>query len=114
MDARVRGEVLFGAGYGLGERLPPALSGRSIPLQTHLDIHQTITENIVAAIEADAGHFKLPWQRSGMATFIPKNAVSGNAYAGINVVALWAEAMVRRNVGPIVQAARRHFRIGSD
>jgi antirestriction protein ArdC len=61
-----------------------------------LDIHQAITDNIIAAIEAGAGEFRLPWQRSGVVTVLPTNSATGNAYQGINILSLWASAIERR------------------
>ena len=61
-----------------------------------LDLHQAVTDKIVAAIEAGVGDARLPWQRTGLATLLPKNAHSGHAYNGINVLSLWAEAQVAR------------------
>lgn len=65
-------------------------------MKPHLDVHQTITDSIVASIEAGAGDPSMPWHRSGMATLLPKNAATGNAYQGINVVSLWVAAELRR------------------
>lgn len=57
------------------------------------DIYQTITDRIVAAIEAGAGDWKMPWHaQDGGAAVMPTNAASGRAYRGINVVMLWAAA----------------------
>lgn len=55
------------------------------------DIHQTITDKIIAAIEAGAGEFIMPWHRkkSGLK---PRNVLTGNHYQGINILALWIEA----------------------
>ena len=60
-----------------------------------LDVHQSITNSIVAAIEAGAGDATLPWHRTGASSILPKNVATGNAYNGINVVALWATAQER-------------------
>jgi antirestriction protein ArdC len=65
-------------------------------MKPHLDVHQAITDSIVAAIEAGAGEPTMPWHRSGMATLLPKNAATGNAYQGINVVSLWVAAELRQ------------------
>lgn len=55
------------------------------------DIHQRITNQIVAAIAAGAGEFRMPWHRQrGIGT--PTNAITGRAYRGINTLLLWAEA----------------------
>jgi len=56
------------------------------------DVHRAVTDKIVAAIEAGAGEFVMPWHRMGPDTGRPTNAVTGNKYRGVNVVALWAEA----------------------
>ncbi len=63
--------------------------------QTQIDIHQVVTDAIVAAIEAGAGEWKMPWHTRGGASFIPTN-VEGHRYRGINCVHLWAVAE-RRN-----------------
>jgi antirestriction protein ArdC len=54
-----------------------------------------ITDSIVAAIEAGAGNATLPWHRTGASSILPKNVATGNAYNGINVLALWATAQER-------------------
>jgi antirestriction protein ArdC len=61
--------------------------------QSRFDLHQTLTDQIVAAIErVSADDFRLPWHRSGMSSIQPKNALTKNAYRGINIVALWIAA----------------------
>lgn len=62
-------------------------------MKERIDIHQVITDQVIAAIEAGvSGDFQLPWQRGGAYSFTPKNANTGNAYNGVNVVQLWAVA----------------------
>ena len=56
------------------------------------DIHQHITDLIVAAIERGAGEFRLPWHRSAGNIMRPVNVASRKAYRGVNVLALWATA----------------------
>ena len=57
------------------------------------DVHQSITDRIVAAIEAGAGPWQRPWSvRSGGRR--PANVASGKSYRGINTLALWAEAQL--------------------
>jgi antirestriction protein ArdC len=58
------------------------------------DIHQHITNQIVAAIEQGAGDFKLPWNRGGHITR-PTNVASRKAYRGVNIIALWAASEVQ-------------------
>jgi antirestriction protein ArdC len=56
------------------------------------DIHQHITDRIIAAIECGAGEFRLPWHRSTGNIMRPVNIASKNPYRGVNVLALWATA----------------------
>jgi antirestriction protein ArdC len=66
----------------------------TVPSKPRMDLYRSITEKIVAAIEAGAGEFVMPWHRSGIRVGRPTNALSGARYRGINVVALWAESML--------------------
>ena len=56
------------------------------------DIHQHITDQIIAAIESGAGEFRLPWHRSAGNIMRPINIASKNAYRGVNILTLWATA----------------------
>ncbi len=56
------------------------------------DVHQHVTDQIVAAMEEGAGAWQMPWHRSAHAVTRPKNIASGNAYRGINVLSLWIAA----------------------
>ena len=60
--------------------------------QERFDIHQHITDQIVAAIERGAGEFRLPWHRSAGNIMRPVNIASKKAYRGVNILALWATA----------------------
>ena len=50
------------------------------------DIYQTITAKILAAIEASPGDPIMPWQRGGFKAVLPTNAVTGQAYRGVNIL----------------------------
>ena len=58
------------------------------------DVYRAITDKIVEAIEAGAGKFVMPWHSCGAPVGRPTNAHTGVTYRGVNVVGLWAEAMV--------------------
>lgn len=60
--------------------------------KTRRDLHDEITSQLIATIESGPGQFTLPWRRDGAALHLPTNALTGNAYAGINVLTLWAAA----------------------
>lgn len=57
--------------------------------QERFDIHQHITNQIVAVIERGAGDFQLPWHNGGN-ILRSINVASKKPYRGINIVALWA------------------------
>jgi antirestriction protein ArdC len=60
------------------------------------DIYQTVTDKIVAMLEAGAGAWRMPWHTDKMGLgelplSMPHN-VSGRPYRGVNVPILWAAA----------------------
>jgi antirestriction protein ArdC len=57
-----------------------------------IDIHQHITDSIIAAIEAGAGEWRMPWMRKSSG--LPANVATGRKYRGVNVLALWVEAQL--------------------
>jgi antirestriction protein ArdC len=56
------------------------------------DIYARITAEIVAAIEAGAGEWRMPWHHTGASTARPINLASRKGYRGVNVLALWIAA----------------------
>lgn len=56
------------------------------------DIHAHITDHIVAAIEAGADEWQMPWRRAQGALHRPQNALTGNGYQGVNILSLWVAA----------------------
>ena len=65
------------------------------------DIHAEITSKLIASIEADPGQPSMPWRRSSGPLFMPTNALTGNAYNGINIVSLWVSAEVSGFTAPV-------------
>jgi len=61
-----------------------------------VDVFQSITEKIVAAIEAGATEFVMPWHGGILPPTFPVNAATDKAYRGVNIVALWVDAMSKR------------------
>lgn len=66
---------------------------RSNAQSDRTDVYTRITAEIVAAIEAGAGKWRMPWHHDGSAIARPINLASGKRYRGINTVALWVAAM---------------------
>lgn len=56
--------------------------------KTNQDVYQQITNRVIAAIEAGAPRFEMPWHR-GAQKSRPLNVLSGKHYRGVNTVALW-------------------------
>lgn len=90
----VKEKSLAGAVTGLEaeRRLSAGPSGRPAMAETRADIHTRITNEIVAAIEAGAGKWHVPWHHDGSSIARPINIASGKGYRGINVLALWIAA----------------------
>ncbi len=59
-----------------------------------LDIYQTVTDQIIQAIENSVGDPVMPWQRSGLLS-LPNNVDTGNTYNGINIINLWVTGELR-------------------
>lgn len=62
------------------------------------NIHDEVTARIVAELEQGSVPWVKPWQ-SGLATAgagcLPENAATGRAYAGVNILTLWAAAAAK-------------------
>lgn len=56
------------------------------------DIYTRLTAEIVAAIEAGAGDWRMPWHHDGAAVTRPENVASTKRYRGVNILALWIAA----------------------
>lgn len=59
---------------------------------TREDLHQRITNQIIATIEAGAGSYRMPWNPKlcqGDSVRLPHNPVGNYAYHGINILSLW-------------------------
>lgn len=57
------------------------------------DIYTRITAEIIAAVEAGGGEFRMPWHHAGTSIARPTSLASGKPYRGINIIALWAAAV---------------------
>ena len=56
------------------------------------DIYTRVTNEIVAAIEAGADSWTMPWHHDGSATSRPLNAGTCKPYRGSNILSLWIAA----------------------
>lgn len=56
------------------------------------DLHQRVTDQILAAMEANPGEYRTPWHRGTGSIMRPKNALTKKPYNGINILVLWCAA----------------------
>lgn len=68
---------------------------KKITKKPRVDVHAKITAQIIKSIEAGAGEWQMPWHRAGKGLNRPDNIDTKNHYRGINVLALWVEAMAQ-------------------
>jgi antirestriction protein ArdC len=59
------------------------------------NVYRAITEKIAAAIAAGAGSFQMPWHGGASAIALPTNAATNATYRGVNILALWVDAMTK-------------------
>jgi len=67
-----------------------------VPSESKVSVYEAVTAQIVAAIEAGAGTCTMPWHGGVVPMTMPINAASEMPYHGVNVVALWAQAALKR------------------
>lgn len=56
------------------------------------DMYQTVTDNIIRALEAGVKPWVCPWTGNGADFGLPANFSTGTAYSGINIMLLWSSA----------------------
>lgn len=93
----------------------PAQAPAPAAEESRADIHQRITDRIVAAIEAGAGKWQMLWHRGadGATPRLPVNAATGKPYRGINTVALWAMAQAQGYPGAVWATYRQWAELGA-
>jgi antirestriction protein ArdC len=65
------------------------------------DVYSRITADIVAAIEAGASAYRMPWHHDGTSSARPINVASNKPYRGVNTLALWAAATRAGHAGGV-------------
>jgi antirestriction protein ArdC len=66
------------------------------PVISRADLYQEVTSRIIAELEAGRFPWVQPWKAGGaVAPGMPRNALTGRAYSGINVLILWATVIER-------------------
>ncbi|HGE8377219.1 TPA: zincin-like metallopeptidase domain-containing protein [Serratia marcescens] len=72
--------------------LDPSGSSKTKFSKNRTDIYQTVTDNIIAALEAGVKPWSCPWQRVDGMSGLPSNYATGAAYSGMNIMLLWCSA----------------------
>lgn len=78
------------------------------------DVYTRVTDTIVAELEAGVRPWTKPWSAEHLASRISRPLRStGQAYSGINVILLWAEAVARGFCAPIWITFRQALALGA-
>ncbi|QPR26565.1 DUF1738 domain-containing protein (plasmid) [Edwardsiella hoshinae] len=56
------------------------------------DLYQTVTDNIIAALEQGVKPWVCPWSKTGISG-MPVNLTTGGQYHGMNIMLLWESAL---------------------
>jgi len=64
-------------------------------LSQRVDVYESVTAQIIAAIEDGVERCVMPWQGATVPVAMPLNALTEMRYHGVNVVSLWAQAATR-------------------
>ncbi len=76
-------------------------------------LYDSVTQSIIAAIEANPGKPAMPWHRdAGAPLFMPANALTRNLYRGINTVVLWVSAEQQGYTTPVWGTYRQWAELG--
>jgi antirestriction protein ArdC len=56
-------------------------------------LYQEVTDRIIAELEQGRVPWVQPWGRANAGLGLPRNAVSGRCYSGVNILILWGEVI---------------------
>src|SRR5262245_18322258 len=88
---------------------------RPRPMKDRTNLYEEITNKIIAELEAGRLPWVQPWGSSGVRAPLgmPKNAATGRAYSGINVLILW-DAVVENGLLGTHSSTRSWVRLSLD
>lgn len=72
--------------------------GAKRPAEPRISLYDEVTSRIIGELEAGRFPWVLPWDgkaAGGVSPGLPRNAVSGRTYSGVNVLILWGEVIAR-------------------
>ena len=76
-------------GRAKARRLARSRHGDLADGRPRLSLYDEVTAKIIAQLEAGCFPWAQPWNTSAAVPGLPRNAVSGRAYSGVNVLILW-------------------------
>jgi antirestriction protein ArdC len=82
-------------------------------MATDTNVYSRITRQIIEAMEAGAGEFRMPWHVTGEDGFSPVNAETLRPYRGVNCLCLWANATRRGFTTSFWATFRQWTRLGA-
>lgn len=80
--------------------MPRTQQARRTETRNRTSLYDTITQKIVAELEAGNFPWVRPWKSAGNDHGLPYNATTGRPYSGINILLLWSAIMERGFVRP--------------
>jgi antirestriction protein ArdC len=77
------------------------------------DLHQEITNRIIARLRDGVCPWRQPWSGKGYGV-MPRNAVTSRAYSGANVLLLWSRAQESGFVAPLWVTFKQALELGGN
>jgi len=77
------------------------------------NLHQEITARIVARLRLGVVPWRQPWSSKGFGV-MPRNASTGRAYSGANVLLLWSRAQESNFVAPLWLTFKQALELGGN
>ena len=77
------------------------------------NLHQEITDRIVARLKAGVCPWRQPWSGKGFGA-MPRNAATGRAYSGANVLLLWSRAQESGYAAPLWLTFKQALELGAN
>ena len=68
---------------------------RRAPATARPSLYDEVTAKIIAQLEAGIFPWVQPWETQGTVPGLPRNAVTGRCYSGVNVLILWGAVIER-------------------
>jgi antirestriction protein ArdC len=73
-----------------GTKAPHRKRATAAAASDHVNLYDEVTRRIIAELEAGRLPWVQPWgQAGGSHTGLPRNALSGRSYSGVNILLLW-------------------------